>query len=260
MGSFHGVVVPLPSWPKSFPPQHWTPPAPVSAQLWLPPPAMATTPLPRPTTSTGVVRCVVDPSPSWPPLLFPQHLTPPADVSAQAKPVPAAIDCPTPTVATAASPSGSPSSKKLTVPVGTPPPKAVTVASNRTVSPSSLGLGVLFSEVVVSAGSASAGAVARASSIAAAPSAPMMRVRPDRPRFAPCRIAPAMPPAARAAALRLPAVAICPASSIMRVGRGRIDRPRPRHLRRTQPLRRVQCRRCRGPSYVKCTMRTQSRG
>ena len=47
-------------------PQHLTPPAAVRAQVWLPPAAMAATPLDSPETSTGVQRLVVVPSPSWP--------------------------------------------------------------------------------------------------------------------------------------------------------------------------------------------------
>ena len=49
------VVVPSPSWPKSLSPQHLTPPALVSAQVWPSPAAIAVTPLVRPVTSTGVV-------------------------------------------------------------------------------------------------------------------------------------------------------------------------------------------------------------
>src|SRR5437588_329975 len=44
---------------------------------------MAETPLVSPTTSTGVERLVRVPSPSWPQPLSPQHLTPPALVTAQ---------------------------------------------------------------------------------------------------------------------------------------------------------------------------------
>src|SRR5207244_2492391 len=75
------VVVPLPSWPPSFQPQHLTCPAVVSAQVCCPPAAIATTPLVRPDTSTGLLLSVVVPSPSWPLSLAPQHLTPPAPVT-----------------------------------------------------------------------------------------------------------------------------------------------------------------------------------
>src|SRR5204862_465808 len=73
-----------PSWPSLLSPQHLTPPAVVSAQVWQRPAAIAATPLPRPGTSTGVWRCVNEPSPSCPVSFRPQHLTPPTVVSAQA--------------------------------------------------------------------------------------------------------------------------------------------------------------------------------
>src|SRR5205807_817327 len=53
-------------WPEAFQPQHLTPPALVSAQVWEPPVAMAMTPLVSPETSAGVERLVCIPSPSWP--------------------------------------------------------------------------------------------------------------------------------------------------------------------------------------------------
>ena len=56
-------------------PQHLTPPALVSAQVWWSPAAIAVTPLVRPVTATGAWRSVVVPSPSWPLPLLPQHLT-----------------------------------------------------------------------------------------------------------------------------------------------------------------------------------------
>ena len=75
--------VPSPSWPHWFRPQHWTPPDIVSAQVCSPPAAMAVTPPVSATTSTGLVRSVVVPSPSWPYELSPQHWTPPAVVNTQ---------------------------------------------------------------------------------------------------------------------------------------------------------------------------------
>ena len=60
------AVVPSPSWPRLFNPQHCTTPLLVSAQVWLPPAATATTPLASPLTVTGVNRGVVVPSPNWP--------------------------------------------------------------------------------------------------------------------------------------------------------------------------------------------------
>ena len=76
-------IVPSPSSPSLFSPQHSTPTLVTIAQVWFCPAAIAVTPLVRPVTSTGVRRCVVVPSPSCPLVLRPQHLTPPAVVSAQ---------------------------------------------------------------------------------------------------------------------------------------------------------------------------------
>lgn len=42
---------------------------------------MSLAPEVRPVTSTGVDDPVVEPLPSWPPALSPQHLTPPAEVT-----------------------------------------------------------------------------------------------------------------------------------------------------------------------------------
>src|SRR3990170_4719626 len=52
------VVVPSPEWPLALEPQHLRLPAVVSAQPWMNPAAPAATSLPRPDTSTGVVRSV----------------------------------------------------------------------------------------------------------------------------------------------------------------------------------------------------------
>lgn len=76
------VVVPSPSWPVLLLPQHLTAPVFVTAHVRAYPNATLTTPVDNPTTSTGVSRLVVVPSPSCPRLLDPQHLTPPAVVSA----------------------------------------------------------------------------------------------------------------------------------------------------------------------------------
>src|SRR5581483_3979247 len=72
-------------------PQHLTVPVFVTAQVELNCVAIDSTPLVSPTTSTGVLRVVVVPSPSWPLKLMPQHLTPPAVVSAQVNSLPAMI-------------------------------------------------------------------------------------------------------------------------------------------------------------------------
>src|SRR5439155_12116393 len=89
-GVWRSVVVPSPSWPSALRPQHLTPPALVSAQVWKSPAEIAATPLGSPETATGVWRSVIVPSPSWPEPLSPQHLTPPPLVSAQLCRAPAA--------------------------------------------------------------------------------------------------------------------------------------------------------------------------
>ena len=50
------VVVPLPSWPEAFDPQHIRPPPLDKAQLCDPPAATANSPLVRPTTCSGETR------------------------------------------------------------------------------------------------------------------------------------------------------------------------------------------------------------
>src|SRR5438067_2906773 len=80
------AVLPSPSWPPPSSPQHLAAPTLVTAQAWVPPALMATTPLPRPVTSTGVdVLKPACPLPSWPAALLPQHFTAPAPVRAQVK-------------------------------------------------------------------------------------------------------------------------------------------------------------------------------
>ncbi len=85
------MFVPSPSWPTEFAPQHLRPPA-ETAQVWPFPPEAAATPLrrlpphgtdaPVAHTSTGVVRVMFIPSPSWPLPPRPQHSRPP-DLMAQ---------------------------------------------------------------------------------------------------------------------------------------------------------------------------------
>src|SRR5215475_10728575 len=67
-----------PSSPTLLSPQHRTSPPVNSAQLWLPPAAIATTPLVRPVGWTGWADLeTFTPSPSWWKKLPPQHHTPP---------------------------------------------------------------------------------------------------------------------------------------------------------------------------------------
>jgi hypothetical protein len=63
-------------------PQHFIAPALVMAQVCDAPAAIATTPLVSPCTSTGTALETSVLLPSSPAPLFPQHLTPPAAVSA----------------------------------------------------------------------------------------------------------------------------------------------------------------------------------
>src|SRR5690606_18282270 len=77
------AFVPSPNWPSALSPQHLTPPAVVRAQVWRFPAVMALMPLCSPTTPTDVSRLTFVPSPTWPPSLSPQHLTPPSVVIAQ---------------------------------------------------------------------------------------------------------------------------------------------------------------------------------
>src|SRR5258706_428120 len=63
------VVVPSPSWPTLFLPQHFTPPDLVSAQLCSSPTEIAAMPDESPTTSAGVMWMAFVPSPSSPKLL-----------------------------------------------------------------------------------------------------------------------------------------------------------------------------------------------
>src|SRR2546426_12250059 len=73
-----GPLVPLPSWPKSFSPQHCTVPLARSAQVWKPP-AVTAMAVVIPVTRTGAteLNVVVAGSPRWPESLRPQHCTVP---------------------------------------------------------------------------------------------------------------------------------------------------------------------------------------
>src|SRR5574337_932755 len=103
VGTRRLVSSPLPSLPEELLPQHIAAPAVVTAQVWAfefpmyPLVLMLATPEVSPTTSTGVALCVAVPSPSWPEAFRPQHLAPPALVTAQVWKGPAEI-CLTPDV------------------------------------------------------------------------------------------------------------------------------------------------------------------
>src|SRR3989442_7389689 len=84
------VVVPLPSWPSMFYPQHSIVPSPRSAQACPYPLATATAPV-SPLTATGDGAKVPKvPSPRCPDSPSPQHLTVPSPSSAHANSSPAA--------------------------------------------------------------------------------------------------------------------------------------------------------------------------
>src|SRR5262245_60989869 len=88
---------PSPSCPYLLEPQHWTPPAAVTAHVFSVPAARPTMPDERPTTSTGTgLVSSADPSPSSPWTFQPQHLTAPlsrrAHVCASAAAMAIALD------------------------------------------------------------------------------------------------------------------------------------------------------------------------
>src|SRR4051812_7566121 len=91
------VVVPLPSCPSLFFPQHRTPPL-TTAQVEKEPAAIQVTPLKRPLTWTGSEVEVVVPLPSWPSELSPQHRAPPFTIAQECR-SPAAMAPLPPTVA-----------------------------------------------------------------------------------------------------------------------------------------------------------------
>src|SRR5438046_746950 len=68
------VVVPSPTSPWTFAPQHHTLPSGLRAHTWSRPPDTAVTPGPSAVIWTGMVRGVtIVPSPTWPASLRPQH-------------------------------------------------------------------------------------------------------------------------------------------------------------------------------------------
>jgi hypothetical protein len=81
-GTALAVVELSPSSPEELSPQHITLPALVSAHAWNSPAEMAVTPEDRPETATGLLLIVGLLIPSTPYTSLPQHITPPALVSA----------------------------------------------------------------------------------------------------------------------------------------------------------------------------------
>jgi hypothetical protein len=92
-GELRWVVLPSPSWPAPFSPQHLIVPSMSRAHVWpprlTPPPPLSATmfasgrPPNERSTSTGVCRLPPDvPSPTWPASLNPQHFAPAAEVTA----------------------------------------------------------------------------------------------------------------------------------------------------------------------------------
>ena len=71
------LVWPLPSWPHELLPQQLTSSL-VIAHVWASPAATAVAGAVRRCTSTGTLRWVLVPSPSWPLPLYPQHDTAPS--------------------------------------------------------------------------------------------------------------------------------------------------------------------------------------
>jgi hypothetical protein len=92
-GLLRCVVVPSPSWALPFSPQHLIAPSARIAQVCDAPAAIETAGLAEdiPETVTGLLRCVVVPSPSWPMLFAPQHLIVPLVTIAQVCEDPVAI-------------------------------------------------------------------------------------------------------------------------------------------------------------------------
>src|SRR5262249_17464236 len=89
-GTALSEVVASPRLPTWFQPQHLRPVEPVTAHPKRLPADTASTPAPRPATSTGTLIGVT-PSPSSPTLLIPQHQRSPPLVSAQVSPLPELI-------------------------------------------------------------------------------------------------------------------------------------------------------------------------
>jgi hypothetical protein len=98
-GTLRLSVVPSPTCPSLFRPQHFTTPACNTAHAWppsrLPPTCSRTTPLVIPATCLDSVRFVVVPSPTCPALFLPQHRPDPPSVTTHVVESPA-VTCSTP--------------------------------------------------------------------------------------------------------------------------------------------------------------------
>jgi hypothetical protein len=80
------VVVVAPSWPLEFHPQHLTPPAVVTAQVWSSSAAIPAMPEAITSSATVLQETLQEPEvavPSWPKSFAPQHFTAPVAVIAQ---------------------------------------------------------------------------------------------------------------------------------------------------------------------------------
>src|SRR5205807_2509007 len=82
-GTEEPVVVPFPSWPQSFVPEHFTVPSARRKQLWCHQPAVTPTASVMPLTCTEVGARLVVPSPSCPDAFAPQQRTVPSARTAQ---------------------------------------------------------------------------------------------------------------------------------------------------------------------------------
>ena len=88
-GVHRSVLVPSPSCPLQFSPQHFAAPPVVTAHACKTSALMVATPDDKPDTVTGVNRSVVVPSPSCPEALPPQHFAAPPVVTAHVWKLPA---------------------------------------------------------------------------------------------------------------------------------------------------------------------------
>ena len=93
LGAANPSLLPSPSCPELFPPQHRAVPSAKRAHVWMPPATTCRT-LARRGTNVGVRAFAVVPFPIWPAELKPQHFTAPDLSRAQVCPSPA-VNCAT---------------------------------------------------------------------------------------------------------------------------------------------------------------------